>query len=309
MFKSFRTTLLCALLLASSFAKTSAGLPSAAPAAVPDAGCRQDATDPDDLGWRIGADSDQMAGRCLNAKRLRPVHVTSEDAESITFANFVHDGHFWRARWRKDDLPVASAWTLFFPVHLPFVKVAHAQLRFEFPKGLELTDQRTGAKGPVIRDAIVSWETAFPEGVHFALIPTMRRNFPLVGRVLSTESTIHENTPLLGRMRETQLAPLSLTATQAAKLFERNLRAESETGFATFYRLFSMNCATQLFDQLDEVLRETPAQGPGVPRFHVGWSLDPVAGPVFAGLKLRHLVPADAKPIDLNQKLGLGVAE
>lgn len=281
-------------------ASVSAGAQTSA--VLVDSACKKSRTDSYDRGWRISADSHSFANQCVKASSVRPAIIERHDEGSVSFANFYHRGKFWKARWSKADQPAVRFLVVHFASGVPGVRAAHTELRFFFPKGLELTSH-VGNERAVVKDVIMSWEAVFTDTGKYSFLAGLKDNYPIAGRFLSLQARVPENFPAGTTPRRVDQFDLNLSKAEGAALFADLLRESHRRGYRSFYNTLSMNCTTQLFDGIDRVLAASSGQSSG--RFRTILSPDPIVGPSVRALSLRRLIRDTTKNIDLARELGI----
>jgi hypothetical protein len=262
--------------------------------ANPDASCRQNPLDRFDHGWRIAQEAPTSAGRCLDTTRIRAVTLQSGVKDGFEISNFLHNGKFWNARFERGDVASASVMSVRFGEDIRYVRLAHVQTRFNFVHGIRLQDPVSGDLGPLLKSAIASWESVFPVGEGFDLVKTLRRNVPVVGRVISLEQSLRENPRLSAEVPRVREVALNLNREQANRLFENHVQLSALRGFSLAYLLLLRNCATNLFDILDVTV---PTD---VRRFRTPLAYDPIEWSTLAALKARGYVALDATWVDTH---------
>ncbi|MFN7730075.1 MAG: DUF4105 domain-containing protein [Bdellovibrio sp.] len=282
-----------------------------ATATVIDPQCQQQRQDQFDRGWRIGPESVEYGGLCVNTKSVRPIEILAENAESIEFANFYHAGRYWKARWSKSDLPTVQYLGVHFDVGIPLVKPAHTELRFRFAQGLRLSSQRKDQSGTekrlVLKEVIVSWEAQFPENVSYSFLKGLQKNYPVAGRVLSLPARITEHFVPGKKLRQVDQYQLALSRREGAAVFLNSLRQSNQMRLSEYYGTLQKNCTDLLFTTLDVVLAQY--RGLQVRPFQTVMGPDPILGPGRQALEERGLIQLNQKATDLAEELGLRARE
>jgi hypothetical protein len=273
---------------------------AAAQPTVFDPRCILDKTDKFDQGPVMTGGVD--AGRCIDTRAKRPAVVTGETARTIEFANFYHEGHFWKAKLDKKAIRDAIFQIEEFPTDLPFVRAAHTQLRFVVGRPLRLRAQYRVSRRPrpVRTDSfIVSSEYMAPEGVPFDLAASVGGNFAIATRVASFETRSAEEFAGGHTVRQHKLR---LDPSQKAALARAAIHASDRRGYGGTYDMFDSNCTTELFDLLDSTLRYRRPIRPF--EVDIRHALDPVHGPSIEALSERDLISPGSEMATANRELG-----
>ncbi|MES2855788.1 MAG: hypothetical protein V4692_07990 [Bdellovibrionota bacterium] len=284
-------------------------LTSTNPATVEDKGCKVDSSDKEDLGFRISDFSNNLKGKCVDGNKFRPGRVFNETSTSVQVTNFLHDNKFWTATvplgrdvWEKNYLHIVM-----FDV-VKGVSAAHSQLRFVLrsPLAIKLESQSGLKSSARVNSFVLTVEGSFPAGVAFNAADGGYDNYPLVGRIESSEQRLLEDP-----INETMQFVLRLDPkTKIDSPENRDLRNKhalaslyksQDIGLKKFYNTIRPNCVSEVFDLIDSV-RGIPHCVPGkageaeraraglcVRRFNVGMSLDPVYGPAKLHMTIRKI--------------------
>lgn len=269
--------------------------PATAAPSIPSGGaysaaCRLDKTDSYDLGPVMT--EGPYSGQCMNTQSRRAAIVISENAASITFANFIHNHKFWTATLKKDAIKTAIFQIEKFPAPLG-IRAAHTQLRFitraDAPLILQAQSPAHASDKPVeIRSFDISFEYIAPKGIDYNAIQGQFDFFNNVGRIISFKSRSIEQVVDAGntvRQFKMNLSPRNATAIALA-----GIRRSYQEQFKFSYNTIALNCTTETFAVLDAGLRYT---GP-VPEFHVGINpIDPIITPSLDALIQRGLINPD----------------
>jgi hypothetical protein len=253
------------------------------PATVADSSCAF-SKDPFEKPARIGAESSDLAGQCLNTDLYRaPVDLQIDEVnQTITFKNYHYRGGFWAASIPARPGAIADAIVEIKKFQVGAVMAAHTHLRFRMTQGTPITivNQITGEQVQ-IDDIAVSWEAALVKGVPFNIAKAALPVNPIVGRVGET-ATIFLEAP---RPHMEQYV-LNLSAAERVLLLKNALQRSANEGTTTWYNTLHPNCTTEIFDVLDTL----PRLRGRVDRFVVSASSDPVAGPTVQALVARNLI-------------------
>jgi len=257
--------------------------PRLGPAAVVDPSCAV-STDPAETPARIGADSSDLAGQCLDSTIYRPpVELQMDEASNtLTFKNYHYKDGFWTATVPTGTGAVADAIVEVKKFAVGMVMAAHVHLRFRMAPGqmITLVNQVTNETAQT-DDLAVSWEAGLVKGVPFNVGKAATPVNPIIGRVGET-LTIFNEAP---RPNMEQYV-LNLTPDERILLMKNSLQQAADEGVKTWYNTLHPNCTTEVFDQLDAL----PRLKGKIDRFVVSASLDPVAGPTIQALVARNLI-------------------
>lgn len=255
------------------------------PAGRYDRTCNLGTTDRYERPMRLGENSTLYLTQCLDTSRFRAAEFVSEDKvkKTITFANFYHEGRWWKA-----TLPTApEKWESVYFQILRFpvgggVEAAHTELRFKLKKGSVISLQsQTGGEVQEVTSFVYSAEAGFPVGVTYNFALGAYNNYPLVGRILSSEQKLKETAHTIEQYE------LKLDAVSRAEFAVAALRRSEATGLLKFYNTIRPNCTSEAFDIIDS-LAALRAKNPR-PFYTVLW-IDPIAGPSLRALQARQIL-------------------
>lgn len=257
--------------------------PSLGPASSFDVSCAI-SSDSFEMPSRIGKDSSDLAGKCLDTSLYRPpMELQIDEAkQQISFKNYRYRDGFWAATVPVAPGALGDAMFLIKRFKVSVVMAAHTQLRFRMNPGYQITlvNQATG-ETVTTDDLGLSWEAGLVKDIPFNVGKAATPVNPIVGRVGET-ATIFAESP---RPNMEQYV-LDLNEGERLILLKNALRHAADQGTKTWYNTLHPNCTTEIFDLLDSL----PRLKGKIDRFVVSASLDPVAGPSVQALVARRLI-------------------
>jgi hypothetical protein len=252
--------------------------------------CRLDKQDRYDFGPYMT--KGPYAGQCMDTHSKRAAVILQDDLNTISFANFYHQGKFWTATLKKNAVTTAIFQIEQFAAPMG-IRAAHTQLRFitRADSPLLLTPQFSSAaesKPVTVRSFIISFEYIAPKNVEFNIILGQFDQFNIVGRAVSFTSRSKEQVVDSGdTVRQYKL---NLSAPNAAAIALNAIRRSNQEQFKFSYNTLDWDCTTEAFHIIDGSLKYTSP----VPEFHVGYNpFDSIITPSLDALIQRGLIAVD----------------
>ena len=261
--------------------------------------------------WIISPQAAFYSNQAVDLKKFRAPLLVSQTPQTIIINNFLHGNKFYELEIDLSSIENVYVQSLPFPV-LPGVIAGHVQARFTFLENSQpklkriLTEDNQWVdfvpdsiitSENLIKDLVVSYEAALPEGTSYNfLIGAVNAN-PLVGRVLSGEQKHSE-----GPDRQVIQYRLPLNQEEKKILLERYLTDATKIQMNLYYNTVIRNCTTQIFDGIDTLprIQAMIRQNQIVP-FLTNIGGDPVIGPARKAL-VQRFGSALVKVQDLNDE-------
>lgn len=238
--------------------------------------------DPHYIPYKIGAESQTLAGQCVDSEKYRHTKVLAETADSITFNNYRHNNRYYTATIPKSGI-IEKAY--FHVVRFPIitgVEAAHTQIRLKMSESFKLVDQITGEETSN-DDFVISYEAANTFGGSYNFAKGAFNNYPFLGRVLSGAQRVLE----YSGTTVTEQYELNLTEAQMEQILVDSVKDSAAMKMDSFYNTIHPNCTTRAFDILDGL---DNLAVPNPESFLTVLGNDPVAGPSIQGLQDRRLL-------------------
>ena len=259
----------------------------------------------------ISPHAEFYSNQIVNTKKFRAPRIVSRDQNRMVIQNFFHENKFYEVEVDLSSINYVYVQALPFPV-LPGVMAGHIQARFTFyednlPRLKRVLDEEqqwidyipesTHSISGTIKDLVVSYEAALPQGASYNFLVGAVDANPLVGRILSGEQKHAE-----GPERQVIQYRLPLTPEEKMSLLERYFVDASQIQMDLYYNTIIRNCTTQIFDGIDTLPRiQKMIEQNLIKPFLTNIGGDPVIGPALKALVDRfgsHLV----KVQDLNDE-------
>ncbi|NJM10355.1 MAG: DUF4105 domain-containing protein [Bdellovibrionaceae bacterium] len=246
-----------------------------------------------------------FAGQCVDSCRfrksirLRPkTPVVGVNEASVTISNFMHDNTYWKAK-----IPVSKVESVDVGFEEFRPGIFHVFLLFHFPKDNQIALYPQGdqnRRSPKrISTLVISPEGIPPKKGAYNLIDAFMERYPIGIRMLSKDQVISWSITKLKHSVET--FNLLITAEQVREILRHGLARSDQNSFNIKYGLFSNNCATNVVDLIDAVVKPETSKAPLYFSFLYPFERAlSIAGPVgtFKILYSRNLIQPDSgRPI------------
>jgi hypothetical protein len=196
-------------------------------------------------------------GQCMDTSMKRAVKILAENPANgkILIANFRKGGKFYQASIPLNEVESVSYIVVDLKNLLRFVSIAHVELRFKMRPGSQvlLADSAAGI-ADTETDFMMSFNYMAPKGVEYD--PVKGFNNTLYGSVLQIFSTQDEiQNRYVNHKINMYEVPLDTANGKAGRILRGGLVMSDKIQYDVAYDTWTTNCATFLFDMIDQGLQ------------------------------------------------------
>ncbi len=249
--------------------------------------CIVDANDPYEPNVKM--DHGPLKGLCVIPVSRRSVKILEVQESRLYFppaagkvvvANFSHLNKFWIAQIPVQQVKNLILQIQYFPVlSFPKIDIAHTQFLFEFEEGAEILllpqIKNPSAPSPIkLNRMIFSVENIGPYGELFDAFKGLKGHYNLAYRAVSLSDKYKWMVEEFGNVVEQK--QVKLQAAQVRSVLLESLRRATEWSTRREYNTLRVNCVSEQFSILDQVLNIKGLPKPFIPNLAIQalWARD-----------------------------------